>query len=153
VLQKTILVFSNQSAFKANPLVDYARYTREIRLCNRRGQRQSYKGSRLAHRTTSSRLPHHERLVFANHNVCMCLKGNVTMSRCHSSDIKGGRFWETGQPFHFLPLPLPFPFFSTRPLPFLLLTFFFLYPFTSFFSLPFQPSPTNPLLQLKPSPY
>jgi len=58
------------------------------------------------------------------------------MSRCHSSDIKGGRFWETGQPFPFLPLPLPFPFFSTRPLPFLLHTFFFLYPFTSFFPFP-----------------
>jgi hypothetical protein len=58
------------------------------------------------------------------------------MSRCHSSDIKGGCFWETGQSFPFLPLPLPFPFFSTRPLPFLLLTFFFSLPFYFFFPFP-----------------
>ena len=137
MLKNTILVFSNQSAFKANPLVDYARYTREIRLCSRRGQSQSYKGSRLAHRTTSSRLPPSRTSCLCQSQCLHVFKGerhNVTLPlQC----IKGGRFWETGQSFPFLPFPLPFPFCSTRPLPFLLLTFFFLYPLLLFFpSLP-----------------
>lgn len=92
---------------------------------------------------------HHERLVFANHTVCMSLKAgrhNVTLP------LQWYKSWAILGNWAVIPLPSPPPppshFFVPDPYHFSYSTFFFPYPFTSYF---FHPSPTNPLLQLKSS--
>ena len=76
---------------------------------------------------------HHERLVFANHTVCISLKlgrHNVTFPlQWYKRRAILGNWAVIPLPSPPPPLPLPFPFFCTRPLPFLLLTFFFSLPF------------------------